>query len=34
MVRFSHYEIEPAGLVRVHSSNVRGFSAMPIQFAT
>jgi hypothetical protein len=33
MMRFSHYEIEPAGLVRVHSSNVRGFSAMPIQFA-
>ncbi len=27
--RIPHYEIDPAGLVRVHSVNVRGFSAMP-----
>jgi hypothetical protein len=32
MARFADYEIDPAGLVRVHSSNVRGFSAMPIRF--
>jgi cytochrome P450 len=31
MARFADYEIDPAGLVRVHSSNVRGFSAMPIR---
>ena len=28
--RIPHYEIDPAGLVRVHSVNVRGFSAMPL----
>ena len=28
--RIPHYEIDPAGLVRVHSVNVRGFAAMPI----
>jgi cytochrome P450 len=28
--RMPHYEIDPAGLVRVHSVNVRGFSALPI----
>ena len=30
--RIPHYEIDPAGLVRVHSVNVRGFSALPIGF--
>ena len=28
--RIPQYEIDPAGLVRVHSVNVRGFSAMPL----
>jgi cytochrome P450 len=28
--RMADYEIDPAGLVRVHSVNVRGFSALPI----
>ena len=28
--RIPDYEIDPAGLVRVHSVNVRGFSAMPL----
>jgi cytochrome P450 len=28
--RFPRYEIEPAGIVRVHSVNVRGFAALPI----
>jgi cytochrome P450 len=32
MARFADYEIDPVGLVRVHSSNVRGFSAIPIHF--
>ncbi len=27
--RIPDYEIDPAGLVRVHSVNVRGFSALP-----
>ena len=26
------FEIDPAGLVRVHSVNVRGFAAMPMRF--
>jgi hypothetical protein len=30
--RFPDFEIEPAGLVRVHSVNVRGFASMPIAF--
>jgi cytochrome P450 len=30
--RLPDYEIDPAGLVRVHSVNVRGFAAMPITF--
>jgi cytochrome P450 len=30
--RIPHYEIDPAGLVRVHSVNVRGFAALPIGF--
>jgi cytochrome P450 len=29
--RIPHYEIDPAGLVRVHSVNVRGFAAVPIR---
>jgi hypothetical protein len=32
MRRFPDYEIDPAGLVRIHSVNVRGFAAMPITF--
>jgi hypothetical protein len=32
MLRFPDYEIDPDGLVRVHSSNVRGFAAMPLGF--
>jgi cytochrome P450 len=31
--RIPDYEIDPAGLVRVHSVNVRGFAALPIEFA-
>lgn len=31
--RLADVEIDPAGLVRVHSVNVRGFSAMPTVFA-
>jgi len=30
--RFPDFEIDPAGLVRVHSINVRGFASMPITF--
>lgn len=30
--RMPDYEIEPAGLVRVHSVNVRGFAALPLRF--
>jgi cytochrome P450 len=29
--RFPDYEIEPAGAVRVHSVNVRGFAALPVK---
>jgi len=29
--RFPDYEIDPAGAVRVHSINVRGFSALPVK---
>src|SRR5262245_52195796 len=29
--RFPEYEIEPAGAVRVHSINVRGFAALPVE---
>lgn len=29
--RIPNYQIDPAGLVRVHSVNVRGFSSMPIE---
>jgi cytochrome P450 len=32
--RLPDFEIDPDGLVRVHSSNVRGFAAMPIEFST
>jgi cytochrome P450 len=31
--RLPVYAIDEAGLVRVHSTNVRGFAAMPIEFA-
>lgn len=30
--RMPGYEIEPEGLVRVHSVNVRGFAALPLRF--
>jgi hypothetical protein len=30
--RIPDYEIDPAGLVRVHSVNVRGFAALPLAF--
>jgi cytochrome P450 len=30
--RFPDYEVEPAGIARVHSVNVRGFAALPITF--
>jgi hypothetical protein len=30
--RIPDYEVDPAGLVRVHSVNVRGFAALPIAF--
>lgn len=30
--RVPDYEIDPAGIVRVHSVNVRGFAALPIEF--
>lgn len=29
--RMPHYEIDPAGIVRVHSVNVRGFAALPLR---
>jgi cytochrome P450 len=31
--RMPRYAIDPAGLARVHSTNVRGFSAMPVSFS-
>jgi hypothetical protein len=31
--RLPGYEIDASGLVRVHSTNVRGFAAMPLRFA-
>ncbi len=30
--RIPDYEVDPAGLVRVHSANVRGYASMPIRF--
>jgi cytochrome P450 len=30
--RLPDYEIEEVGIVRVHSSNVRGFAALPLRF--
>ena len=30
--RFPDFELEPAGLVRVHNPNVRGYASMPITF--
>jgi hypothetical protein len=32
--RFPDFEIEPSGIARVHSVNVRGFAALPISFTT
>jgi len=32
MTHLPDFEIEPTGLVRVHSPNVRGFAAMPVRF--
>jgi cytochrome P450 len=32
--RIPDFEVDPTGLARVHSSNVRGFSALPIHFST
>lgn len=32
--RMPDFEIDPAGLVRVHSVNVRGFAALPLAFGT
>jgi cytochrome P450 len=31
--RLPDFEIDPAGIERVHSSNVRGFAALPIEFS-
>ena len=31
--RLPDFEIDPAGIERVHSCNVRGFSALPIEFS-
>ena len=31
--RLPDFEIDPAGLVRVHSPNVRGFASMPMRFS-
>ena len=31
--RMPDYEIDAAGLVRVHSANVRGYSQVPLRFA-
>jgi cytochrome P450 len=30
--RFPEYDVEPEGVVRIHSVNVRGFAALPIKF--
>ena len=30
--RLPDYEIREQGVVRIHSSNVRGFAALPIEF--
>ncbi len=32
--RMFDYEIDEGGLVRIHSSNVRGFASMPVEFGT
>ena len=29
-LRFPDYAVDPAGLARVHSANVRGFAALPL----
>jgi cytochrome P450 len=31
--RIPNFEIDPSGIVRVHSINVRGFAALPIEFS-
>jgi cytochrome P450 len=31
--RLPEYEVREEGIVRIHSSNVRGFAALPIEFA-
>jgi cytochrome P450 len=31
--RFPGYELDPARLVRVHSTNVRGFASMPMAWS-
>jgi cytochrome P450 len=30
--RFPEYDVDPEGIVRVHSVNVRGFAALPVKF--
>jgi hypothetical protein len=30
--RFPDFEIDPGGIERVHSVNVRGFAALPVKF--
>jgi cytochrome P450 len=30
--RMFEYEIRPAGIARIHSINVRGFAALPVEF--
>ena len=32
LVRFPAYEVEESGIEQMHSSNVRGFSALPIRY--
>ena len=34
MRRLPDYRVDATGLVRVHSTNVRGFAALPITFTT
>jgi hypothetical protein len=32
LARLPDFEVRPEGCVRVHSSNVRGFAALPLEF--
>ena len=32
LARMPDYEVQPGGVERVHSSNVRGFAALPLEF--